>query len=162
MNAVFRLLVDDDATAALRRAHDDLSIAAIVVDARQAPVDADAVLSSVAAAPQLTIALLDGAPPLFAARLAAAADIAVASETQAFCAPTSDVRVLSALGARHARRYALTGEHFDAETARRIGLAQYVAMGAQLEATLDLVLARLLARGGAELRRAKAALDAGG
>ncbi|MBY0421798.1 MAG: hypothetical protein K2Q06_05800 [Parvularculaceae bacterium] len=163
VNGVLRLRLDRDdaATRMVRRSADDAAVGIVILDATATPPDADAFLAAVADAPQPTIALLRGAPPDFAARLAAAADIAVASENQRFRGVETDRRFVAAIGARQARRFALGGEDFDAETARRIGLAQFDAMDAQLEATLDALLARLLARGAAaELRRAKAVLHA--
>ena len=54
----------------------------------------------------------------------------------------------------HARRYFLTGERFDAETARRIGLISEVAT--DLDGAIERILAALLAAGPAAVRAAKA------
>jgi len=53
----------------------------------------------------------------------------------------------------HARRYFLTGERFDAETARRIGLISEVAT--DLDGAIERILAALLAAGPAAVRAAK-------
>src|SRR5436305_3770141 len=60
--------------------------------------------------------------------------------------------VLPKLGA-HARRYFLTGERFDAETALRIGLVEEVA--ADLDAAVDRLLAEILSSGPQAVREAK-------
>ena len=60
--------------------------------------------------------------------------------------------VLPKLGA-HARRYFLTGERFDAETALRIGLVEEVA--ADLDGAVDRVLDELLSSGPGAVREAK-------
>jgi enoyl-CoA hydratase/carnithine racemase len=60
--------------------------------------------------------------------------------------------VLPKIGA-HARRYFLTGERFDAETALRIGLIEEIA--ADLDAAVDRVLSELLTAGPEAVREAK-------
>ena len=52
--------------------------------------------------------------------------------------------VLPKIGARAARRYFLTGERFDAAEAKRIGLAHEVAPEADLDGTVDRIVAELL------------------
>lgn len=110
----------------------------------------------ISTAPQPTIARVNGAAFGGGVGLVACCDIAVASEEAIFA--LSEVRlglipavispfVVEAMGARQARRYFLTGERFDAETARRIGLVHMVAMGAQLEATFDGMVKHLLSCG---------------
>jgi len=61
--------------------------------------------------------------------------------------------VLAKIGASAARRYFLTGERFDAETALRIGLVHEVAD--DLDATVDRVVAELLSAGPLAVRWAK-------
>ncbi|MEO1015872.1 MAG: enoyl-CoA hydratase/isomerase family protein [Pseudomonadota bacterium] len=101
--------------------------------------------------------------------LVAACDIAVAAE-EAFFA-FSEVRlglipavispfVVQAIRPQEARRWFLTGERFDAETAKRIGLVHMVSMGAQLDATVEGVLDNLLAGGPEAQREAKALINA--
>ncbi len=111
-----------------------------------------------------TIALVNGAAMGGGVGIVAACDIAIASEDAVF--GLTEVRVglipavispfvMRAMGTRQARRYFLTGERFDAETARRISLVHMVAMGAQLDATLDGVVRDLLACGPVAQKEAK-------
>jgi methylglutaconyl-CoA hydratase len=93
--------------------------------------------------------------------LVACADVAVAAPDATFgfsevklgiIAAVISPFVLSRIGA-HARRYFLTGERFDAQTALRIGLVEEVAE--DLDATVDRVLAELLTSGPNAVREAK-------
>lgn len=121
-------------------------------------------LHAIYASPKPTIALVNGPAMGGGVGLVAACDIAIAGEDAFFA--LSEVRlglvpavispfVVQAIGARQARRYFLTGERFDAETARRIGLVHMVAMKAQLEASLDGVIENLLACGPGAVAEAK-------
>ncbi len=103
-----------------------------------------------------TIALVNGPAMGGGVGIVAACDIAIAAE-EAFFA-LSEVRigiipavispfVVRAIGPREARRFFLTGERFDAEAAKRIGLVHMVCMGAQLQATLDGVVGDLVKAG---------------
>jgi methylglutaconyl-CoA hydratase len=93
--------------------------------------------------------------------LAACADIALAAPDAVF--GFSEVKlgiipavispfVLPKIGA-HARRYFLTGERFDAETALRIGLIELIAD--DLDAAVDRVVSELLTAGPEAVREAK-------
>ncbi|HKC84270.1 MAG TPA: enoyl-CoA hydratase-related protein [bacterium] len=93
--------------------------------------------------------------------LAACADVAIAAPDAVF--GFSEVKlgiipavispfVLPKIGA-HARRYFLTGERFDAETALRIGLVEEVA--ADLDTAVDRVVSELLTSGPKAVREAK-------
>jgi enoyl-CoA hydratase/carnithine racemase len=93
--------------------------------------------------------------------LVACADIALASPDAVF--GFSEVKlgiipavispfVLPRIGA-HARRYFLTGERFDAETALRIGLVEEIA--ADLDDAVDRVVSELLTAGPEAVREAK-------
>jgi len=93
--------------------------------------------------------------------LVACADIAIAARDATF--GFSEVKlgiipavispfVLPKIGA-HARRYFLTGERFDAETALRIGLVHEVTE--QLDAAMDRVVAALLTSGPRAVHEAK-------
>jgi enoyl-CoA hydratase/carnithine racemase len=93
--------------------------------------------------------------------LAACADITLAAPDAVF--GFSEVKlgiipavispfVLPKIGA-HARRYFLTGERFDAETALRIGLIEEIAD--DLDAAVDRVLSELLTAGPEAVREAK-------
>ncbi|MCF6329414.1 MAG: enoyl-CoA hydratase-related protein [Henriciella sp.] len=85
--------------------------------------------------PQMTLALVHGAAMGGGAGLVAACDIAVAqhgtkfsfSEVKLGLTPaTISPFVIAAIGARWAKALFVTGERFDAEYAKRIGLVQYV------------------------------------
>lgn len=91
--------------------------------------------------PQATIALVQGAAFGGAVGLAACCDIAIATPASSFC--LSEVKiglipavispyVMRAIGSRQARRYMLTAERFNAETAQRIGLVHAVMEDLQL------------------------------
>jgi len=93
--------------------------------------------------------------------LAACTDVAIAAPDAVF--GFSEVKlgiipavispfVLPKIGA-HARRYFLTGERFDAETALRIGLIEEIAD--DLDAAVDHVLSELLTAGPGAVREAK-------
>lgn len=101
--------------------------------------------------------------------IVAACDVAVAAEDAFFA--LSEVRlglipavispfVVQAISPREARRWFLTGERFAAETAKRIGLVHMVAMGAQLDATVDALLQNILAGGPHAQREAKTLINA--
>jgi methylglutaconyl-CoA hydratase len=96
------------------------------------------------------------------AGLVATADIAIAAPDAVFA--FSEVKLgiipavispfaLAKIGPSAARRYFLTGERFDAETALRIGLVHEVAD--DLDAAVDRVVAELLAAGPHAVRWAK-------
>jgi len=96
------------------------------------------------------------------AGLVAAADIAIAARDAVFA--FSEVKlgiipavispfVLAKIGQGAARRYFLTGEHFDAETALRIGLVHEVAD--DVDAAVERVLGELLSAGPHAVRWAK-------
>ncbi|MEQ8178346.1 MAG: enoyl-CoA hydratase/isomerase family protein [Amphiplicatus sp.] len=121
-------------------------------------------LNSIYVSTKPVIALVNGPAMGGAVGLTAACDIAIAADTAFFA--LSEVRlgiipavispfVVQAIGARQARRFFLTGERFDAETARRIGLVHMIASPAQLEATLDGVIDSLLACGPNAQKEAK-------
>ncbi len=94
-------------------------------------------------APCPTVALIRGACIGGGTGIAAACDVVVAAEDAFFA--ISETRwglmagiiipqLVDAMGVRQVRRYALTGERFDAHEARRIGLAHEVVPVDQLEA----------------------------
>jgi enoyl-CoA hydratase/carnithine racemase len=96
------------------------------------------------------------------AGLVAAADIAISARDTAFA--FSEVKLgiipavispfaLAKIGAGHARRYFVTGERFDAETALRIGLVSEVAD--DLDGAVDRVVGELLSAGPLAARWAK-------
>lgn len=82
-----------------------------------------------------TIAIVRGAAYGGAVGLVAACDIAIATPDATFCFPEVKLGlvpalispyVIAAMGERHAKRYFLTGEVFDAARAREIGLIHEV------------------------------------
>ncbi len=92
-------------------------------------------LRKLAELPQMTLALVHGAAMGGGAGLVAACDVAVAmqgtkfsfSEVKLGLTPaTISPFVISAIGPRWAKALFITGERFDAEYAKRIGLVQYV------------------------------------
>ena len=100
------------------------------------------------------VAVVQGACIGAGVGLVAAADMVLASEDAFFSVP--EVRVglptgamtpllVRCIGARQARRYALTGERIDAATARHLGLVHTVLAPENLAAALEEVLAAILA-----------------
>jgi len=77
-----------------------------------------------------------------------AADNAMFSITEVRWGLTAAIiipQLCDAIGVRQVRRYALTGERFGAEEARRIGLVHEVVKLAELDSAGDKVVERLLA-----------------
>ena len=99
--------------------------------------------------PKPTIALVHGACFGGGCGLVCCADVALATPAAIFgltevrvgVAPTPiSTHMVHAMGLRHTRRYAVTGERFDAAEAVRIGLVHEVVEAAALEARLAEVL----------------------
>jgi methylglutaconyl-CoA hydratase len=97
--------------------------------------------------------------------LVAAADVAIAASDASFA--ISEVRwgltaaiiipqLNDAIGVRQVRRYALTGERFGADEARRIGLVHEVVAPAELAAAGERVVAGLLENGPIAIAETKA------
>lgn len=119
--------------------------------------------------PVPTVALVQGFCVGGGTGLIAACDIVIAAEDAKFA--ISEVRwgltaaiiipqLADAIGARQIRRYALTGERFTAEEARRIGLVHEVVPAADLEAAGEQMIGALLANGPEAMAETKAlALD---
>lgn len=122
--------------------------------------------------PRPTVARVQGAAIGGGVGLVAACDVAVASEAASFA--LSEVRlglipavispyVIGAIGPRHARRYMLTAERFDAAEAKRIGLVHQAVPVAELDAAVDSVVGALLLGGPEAVRESKMlARDVGG
>jgi methylglutaconyl-CoA hydratase len=102
--------------------------------------------------PKPTIALVHGACFGGGVGIVCCVDVAFATPDSQFgiteirvgVAPTPiSTHMVNAIGLRHTRRYALTGERFDAREAERIGLVHEVvpaeAMEAKLQAVLDAI-----------------------
>lgn len=106
--------------------------------------------------PRPTIARVNGAAYGGGVGLIAACDIAIGVEGAKFS--LSEVKlglvpavispyVIAAVGTRHARRFFMSGEVFDAAEAKRIGLLHEVVPASELAAAVDRVL-HFLAKGG--------------
>jgi len=100
-----------------------------------------------------TVALVQGGCFGGGTGIAAACDVVIAAENAMFSIAearwglTAAIilpQLADAIGLRQARRYALTGERFGAEEARRIGLAHEVVALAELEAAGEKIVAQLL------------------
>ena len=100
-----------------------------------------------------TVALVQGGCFGGGTGIVAACDIVVAAENAMFSIAetrwglTAAIilpQLADAIGARQVRRYALTGERFDAGEARRIGLVHEVVPAAELAAAGERVVAQLL------------------
>ena len=111
-----------------------------------------------------TVARVHG--PAFAGGmgLVAACDIAVAAQEAEFClsevklglvAATIGPYVVAAMGERHARRYFISAERFTAAEAFRIGLVHDIAPLQELDATVNELLANLLAASPAAITASK-------
>ena len=96
--------------------------------------------------------------------LATPAAIFGLTEVRVGVAPTPiSAQMVQAIGLRHTRRYALTGERFDAAEAVRIGLVHEVVAEARLEARLSEILdAVLLSAPGAVAATKRSFLAANG
>ncbi len=141
-----------------QRSSIDLSYEENVEDARRLHRMLDAIFRC----PAPVVARIQGYALGGGSGLTACADIAVAGQDAVF--GFSEVRlgiipsvispmVLARIGPAAARRYFLTGERFDAQTALRIGLVNEVA--ADLDAAVERVVADLLAGGPIAVREAK-------
>ena len=116
------------------------------------------------------IALVDGAALGGGCELVAACDIVIASDRARFgqpeiklgvFPPVSAVLLPLVIGEKRARELIFTGEIIDAVEAGRLGLCNYVVPGAQLEAKLLELLAKLKELSGTSLQFAKQSLDRG-
>jgi methylglutaconyl-CoA hydratase len=122
--------------------------------------------------PRPTFALIRGACFGGGVGIACCVDVALATPESSF--GITEVRVamspspisthlVNALGPRQARRYALTGERFDAAEARRIGLVHEVVAGGEIEARLEHILSEtLLSAPGATALAKRSLLEANG
>jgi len=119
-------------------------------------------LEAIDACPAPVVARVQGHALGGGCGLVAAADIAIAGQDAVFA--FSEVKLgiipavispfaLAKIGASAARRYFVTGERFDAQTALRIGLVHEVTE--DLDAAVDGVLAELLSAGPQAARWAK-------
>jgi methylglutaconyl-CoA hydratase len=111
-----------------------------------------------------TIACVRGAVRGGGMGLVAACDIAIAARTATF--RLSEVKigvipsmispyVIAAIGERHARRYFISGEAFDAAEAWRLGLVHEIAEEESLNGTVGAMLAQLYSSGPQAMAAAK-------
>lgn len=116
-------------------------------------------------APVPTVALVQGGCFGGGTGIVAACDVVIAAEDALFS--ITEVRwgltaaiiipqLADAISVRQLRRYALTGERFDARQAQRIGLVHEVVPKAELAAAGDAMVARLLENGPAAMAETKA------
>jgi methylglutaconyl-CoA hydratase len=117
--------------------------------------------------PKPTVAMVRGACFGSGAGVVCCCDVAVAEEGAIFgltevrvgVAPTPiSTHMVHALGLRHARRYALTGERFDAAEARRIGLVHEVVPADALEARVEAIVDEILLAAPGAIARSKASM----
>lgn len=115
------------------------------------------------------IARVNGACVAGGMGLMAICDLAVAADHARFGLPEARVGVFPMqvlvylrhlLPARHVNELCLTGEMLDAARAREIGLVNHVVPGAELDAKVDQLVARLSEMSPAALRRGKYAIAA--
>jgi methylglutaconyl-CoA hydratase len=117
------------------------------------------------AAPVPTVALVQGACFGGGTGLVAACDVVIAAEDAVFS--IAEVRwgltaaiimpqLNDAIGLRQVRRYALTGERFDAAEARRIGLIHDVVAPGELEAAGARIVDAILQNGPEAIAQTKA------
>ena len=103
--------------------------------------------------PKPTLAVIQGGAYGGGVGLVAACDIAIATENSLFC--LSEVRMgiipavispylLQAIGERQTRRLTLTGERFDVQEAKSIGLVHYVVPESELESSVLSVTENIL------------------
>jgi len=106
--------------------------------------------------PVPTVALVQGACFGGGTGIVSACDIVIAADNATFSIAEVRVGVAGtiiipqlndAIGLRQVRRYALTGERFDANEARRIGLVHEIVPLAELEAAGERIVGHLLASG---------------
>ena len=103
--------------------------------------------------PVPTLALVQGACFGGGTGVVAACDIVIAAESATFSIAETRWGLMAgiilpqladAIGARQVRRYALSGERFDAAEARRIGLVHEVVPAAELQAAGEKMVGQLL------------------
>lgn len=116
-----------------------------------------------------TVARVQGAAFGGGVGLVAACDMAIASEAASFA--LTEVKlgiipsvispyVVAAMGERHARRYCLSAERFDAAEAQRIGLVHEVVAGELLDERVATLTRQLLGNGPGAMAECKALLQA--
>jgi enoyl-CoA hydratase/carnithine racemase len=128
------------------------------------------ILEALAAIPIPVVAVIEGWALGGGLNIAACADIRIATTGSRFGAPVARTlgnclsvdnyaRLLAGFGEGRARRMLLLGETLSAQEALAAGFLSRVAEPAELEATLQKLLSRLLANAPLTLRASKAALN---
>ena len=124
-----------------------------------------AMLSTIATCPKPTVARVHGPAYGGGVGLVACCDVAIGANDATFglseaklglIPATIGPYVVSAIGARQARRYFLTGERFDAAEAYRIGLLHDSVMPGELDERVNEILGALLVASPNAQREAKA------
>ncbi len=119
--------------------------------------------------PKPTIALINGPALGGAIGIIAACDIAIASDEAFYGLTEARVGlipgiispfVVEAIGARQARRFFLTGERFNGETAKNIGLVHKLVKADQLEISLAHTVKDILGCGPEALEKSKQLIKA--
>jgi methylglutaconyl-CoA hydratase len=117
------------------------------------------------AAPVPTVALVQGGCFGGGTGIIAACDVVVAADNAVFSiaearwgltAAIIIPQLVDAIGVRQVRRYALTGERFGAEEARRIGLVHEIVPLAELDAAGSRIVGHLLENGPDAISQTKA------
>lgn len=115
-----------------------------------------AMLWRIASCPKPTLARVQGAALGGGVGLACACDVVIAADNASFAVTEARFGILpavigpylvGAVGARQARRLALTGQRVDAQAALGLGLVHQVAAAAALDEAVDQTLTDLLAGG---------------
>jgi methylglutaconyl-CoA hydratase len=116
-------------------------------------------------APVPTVCLVQGGCFGGGTGIAAVCDVVIAADNAVFSIAEARWGLMAsiiipqlndAIGVRQVRRYALTGERFDAQEARRIGLVHEIVPLAELEAAGERIVAQLLANGPQAIAQTKA------
>ncbi|MHB2026794.1 MAG: enoyl-CoA hydratase-related protein [Elusimicrobiota bacterium] len=122
---------------------------------------------AVESCPVPVLALLHGGVYGGGLGLAAACDIVIAEENARMCFSECRLGIIPAviscfvipkIGAAQARRYYLTGEVFDMETARHLGIVHEIAPQGDVEARAQAAVKNILKNGPNAVREAKALL----
>lgn len=128
-----------------------------------------AMLSAIATCPKPTVARVHGPAYGGGVGLIACCDVAIGANDASFALSEAKLGlipatigpyVVAAIGARHARRYFLTAERFDAAEAYRIGLLNEIVQPLELDGRVNELLGALLVAGPNAQREAKALVRA--
>jgi methylglutaconyl-CoA hydratase len=135
--------------------------------AHQASMATTGAMAALNECPKPTLALVNGACFGGGCGLVACCDVAIAADDAIFgltevrvgVAPSPiSTHLVHAMGMRHARRYAITGERFDAAEALRINLVHEVVAADALAARGEAIVAEILKSAPHAIARTKASL----